>query len=108
MDMDEACHHYLHTQEQQRKLVSAVIGKVFAGKDVLLAVRRSFFDRKNEYKNSVREADRLPSALLRVMKRDDIGEVDYMDDQVAINTINRCLKNARQIIEAVRDGRFPE
>jgi hypothetical protein len=31
-----------------------------------------------------------------------------MDDQVAINTINRYLKNAREIIEAVRVGRFPE
>jgi hypothetical protein len=31
-----------------------------------------------------------------------------MDDQVAINTINRYLKNARAIIEAVRNGKFPQ
>jgi hypothetical protein len=36
------------------------------------------------------------------------SNVDYMDDPVAINTINRYLKNAREIIDAVRDGKFPE
>jgi hypothetical protein len=99
---------YLHTYDQQRKLVETAVGKAVTAKDVLAAVRRFYIEREKKYKNSVRQVDRLPPALVGAMKRDDISKVDYMDDQVAINTINRYLKNARAIIDAVRVGRFPE
>jgi CRISPR/Cas system-associated protein Cas5 (RAMP superfamily) len=98
----------LHTYDQQRKLVETAVGKAVTAKDVLAAVRRFYIEREKKYKNSVRQVDRLPPALVGAMKRDDISKVDYMDDQVAINTINRYLKNARAIIDAVRVGRFPE
>lgn len=99
---------YLHTYDQQRKLVERSDGKKVTAKDVLVAVRRFYLDREQKWKKSVRKVDKLPSALVGKMNRDDLSNVDYMDDQLAINTINRYLKNARQIIEAVRNGRFPE
>ncbi len=99
---------YLHTYDQQRKLVEQADGKKVTVKDVLVAVRKFYLEREQKWKKSVRKVDKLPSALVGAMKRNDLSNVDYMDDQVAINTINRYVKNARQIIEAVRVGRFPE
>lgn len=99
---------YLHTYDQQRKLVERAEGKKVTAKAVLVAVRKFYLEREEKWKKSVRKVDKLPPALVGSMKRDDISKVDYMDDQVAINTINRYLKNAREIIEAVRVGRFPE
>ena len=52
--------------------------------------------------------DKLPPAIVGAMKRDGIDMVDYIDDQIGINTFNRYLNNVRAIIEAVRGERFPE
>lgn len=99
---------YLHTYDQQRKLEDAYGGVKVKGKDLLVAVRKFYLQREARYKNSVRQVDKLPPALVGGMNRNDLNDVDYSAEQTAINSINRYLASARSIIAAVREGRFPE
>jgi hypothetical protein len=99
---------YLHTYDQQRKLVERADGKKVTAKDVLVAVRKFYLEREEKWKKSGRKVDTIPSSIVDGMDGSNIDEAKWLDSPVAINTINRYLKNARAIIEAVKVGRFPE
>lgn len=99
---------YLHTYDQQRKHEQASGGERVKGKDLLVAVRKFYVYRSARYKNSVRKVDKLPPALATAMNVDNLNEVDVLASAVSLNAINRYLREAKNIIAAVREGRFPE
>ena len=77
-------------------------------KDLLVAVRKFYLQREQRYKNSVRAADKLPSALVTAMNRNDLNNVDVLASAVALNAANRYLREANKLIDSVRQGKFPE
>jgi hypothetical protein len=99
---------YLHTYDLQRKLEEASGGQVVKRKDLLVAVRKFYLQREQRYKNSVRAADKLPSALVTAMNRNDLNNVDVLASAVALNAVNRYLREANKLIDSVRQGKFPE
>jgi len=99
---------YLHTYDLQRKLEEASGGQPVKRKDLLVAMRRFYLQREQKYKNSVRAVDKLPSALVTAMNRNDLNEVDVLASAVALNAVNRYLREANKLIESVRQGKFPE
>jgi hypothetical protein len=99
---------YLHTYDLQRKLQEASGGQPVKRKDLLVAVRKFYLQREQKYKNSVRAVDKLPSALITAMNRNDLNDVDVLASAVALNAVNRYLREANKLIESVRQGKFPE
>ena len=99
---------YLHTYDLQRKLEGASGGQMVKRRDLLVAVRKFYLQREQKYKNSVRAVDKLPSALVTAMNRNDLNDVDVLASAVALNAVNRYLREANKLIESVRHGKFPK
>jgi len=99
---------YLHTYDLQRKLEGASGRQMVKRRDLLVAVRKFYLQREQKYKNSVRAVDKLPSALVTAMNRNDLNDVDVLASAVALNAVNRYLREANKLIESVRQGKFPE
>lgn len=101
---------YLHAYDLQKKLEqSNSSSQRVKGKDLLIALRKFYLDREKRYKNhSTIRVDRLPSALIAGMIREDLNEVDVLANATALNAVSRYLREAKSIIAAVSDGRFPD
>lgn len=98
---------YLHTYDQHQKIEQACGGGKVKGKDLLIALRKFYLDREKRYKNhSTIRVDRLPSALITGMIREDLNEVAVLTNSSALNAINRYLRETKRIIAAVSDGSF--
>jgi Ni,Fe-hydrogenase maturation factor len=98
---------YLHTLDQHQRLQSLSTDEKVKGRDLLVAVRKFYLDRERRYRNSVKQVDKLPAALIEGMNRENLNEVDVLANTTAINTVARYLREANKIIDAVRVGRFP-
>jgi hypothetical protein len=42
------------------------------------------------------------------MNRNDLSDVDVLASAVALNAVNRYLREANKLIDSVRQGKFPE
>jgi hypothetical protein len=109
--------HYralLRTYDEQRKLEKKNPGKKITGAELLVEVRKFYLDTEQKQFSTGRVADsfyrydKIPPAIASGMKFTNPYEIDSLDDEAAIATVKRYLRNANTIIEAVRHGRFPE
>jgi len=99
---------YIHTYDQQKKLEAKSGGQKVLGRDLLKAVRKFYIDREKRYRNNAWPVDRLPSSLATNINRDDLNDIDPIHSATSINAVSRYLREANKIIEAVRQGRFPD
>ena len=99
---------YLHTYDRHRELVLKNDGKRVTNKETLIAVRKFYIARYEKYKNRNWQADNLPSPLYTAMNMDNLDDVHVLDSTTAISSIARYLREAEKIIEAVKNGKFPE
>ncbi len=99
---------YLHTYDRHRELVLKNDGKRVTNKETLIAVRKFYIARYEKYKNRNWQADNLPSPLHTAINYDNLDDVHVLDNTNSIGTIARYLRSANQIIQAVKNGKFPE
>ena len=99
---------YLHTYDRHRELVLKNDGKRVTNKETLIAVRKFYIARYEKYKNRNWQADNLPTPLYTAMNMDNLDDVHVLDSTTAISAIARYLREANLIIEAVKNGKFPE
>jgi hypothetical protein len=99
---------YLHTYDRHRELVLKNDGKKVTNKETLIAVRKFYIARFQKYKNRKWKADNLPSALQTAINLDNLDDVDVLATTSAIGAIARNLRAAKSIIDAVKNGKFPE
>jgi hypothetical protein len=99
---------YLHTYDRHRELVLKNDGKRVTNKETLIAVRKFYITRYEKYKNRNWQADNLPSPLHTAINYDNLDDVHVLDNTNSIGTIARYLRSANEIIEAVKNGKFPE
>ena len=99
---------YLHTYDRHRELVLKSDGKRVTNKETLIAVRKFYIARYEKYKNRNWQADNLPSPLHTAINYDNLDDVHVLDNTNSIGTIARYLRSANQIIQAVKNGKFPE
>lgn len=99
---------YLHTYDRHRELVLKSDGKRVTNKETLIAVRKFYIARFQKYKNRNWKADNLPSALQTAINLDNLDDVDVLATTSAIGAIARNLREANSIINAVKNGKFPE
>jgi hypothetical protein len=99
---------YLHTYDRHRELVLKNHGKKVTNKETLIAVRKFYIARFQKYKNRKWKADNLPSSLQSAINLDNLDDVDVLATTNAIAAIARNLRAANQIIDAVKNGKFPE
>jgi hypothetical protein len=99
---------YLHTYDRHRELVLKNDGKKVTNKETLIAVRKFYIARYEKYKNRNWQADNLPTPLYTAMNMNNLDDVHVLDSTTAISAIARYLREAEKIIEAVKNGKFPE
>lgn len=98
---------YLHTYDEQLKLVAKSDGQRMTARELLKAVRKFYIKHEQRYKNNVWATDKMPMALSADMDRNNPYDIDPIHSATAINAVNRYLREANKIIDAVREGRFP-
>lgn len=99
---------YLNTYDEQKKLEDQSGGKRVTANQLILAVIKLYKDREQRHKNTKRKFDKLPPSLILKMKDHAPNEIDVLASNVPLNAIKRYLREANKIIEAVKQGRFPE
>jgi hypothetical protein len=99
---------YLHTYDRHRELVLKNNGKKVTNKETLIAVRKFYIARYEKYKNRNWQADNLPTPLYTAMNMNNLDDVHVLDSTTAISAIARYLREAEKIVEAVKNGKFPE
>lgn len=98
---------YLHTYDEQLKLVSKSDGQKVTARELLKAVRKFYIKHEQRYKNNVWATDKMPMALTADMDRNNPYDIDPIHSATAINAMNRYSREAKKIIDAVREGQFP-
>ncbi len=99
---------YLHTFDQNKKLLEITNGQKPTSRELLKSVRKFYLEREKRYKNNLWKVDKLPSPLAMDLNRSDLDKINVLDSATAINAVSRYLRKANEIIDAVRQGRFPE
>lgn len=99
---------YLHTYDEQLKLVAKSDGQKVTARELLKAVRKFYIKHEQRYKNNVWATDKMPMALSADMDRNSPYDIDPIHSATAMNAVNRYLREANKIVEAVREGRFPD
>jgi hypothetical protein len=99
---------YLHTYDEQLKLVAKSDGQKVTARELLKAVRKFYIKHEQRYKNNVWATDKMPMALSADMDRNNPYDIDPIHSATAINAVNRYLREAKNIIDAVCEGRFPD
>jgi hypothetical protein len=104
----------LHTYDQQKKLEEKYPDRKITGIELLKKVRRFYIETEKKKgdtgktADSVWRVDSIPPALITGMDHENPYEIDLIDNEGTIAAVKRYLRNANKIIEAVREGRFPE
>ncbi len=98
---------YLHTYDEQLKLVAKSDGQRITARELLKAVRKFYIKHEQRYKNNMWATDKMPMALSADMDRNNPYNIDPIHSATAINAVNRYLREANKILLAVKDGRFP-
>lgn len=99
---------YIHTYDEYQKLVAKSDGKKVTARELLVAVRKFYIKHEQRHKNNVWATDKMPMALIADMDRENPVVIDPIHSATAINAVNRYLREANKIIDAVREGRFPD
>lgn len=109
--------HYraiLRTYDEQKKLEKKYPDKKVTGVDLLKEVRKFYLETEQKQFSTGRVADsfwrydKIPPALTSGMNFNRPYDIDLIDDQAAIAAVKRYLRNSSNVINAVREGRFPE
>lgn len=98
---------YLHTYDEHLKLVAKSDGQKVTARELLKAVRKFYIKHEERYKNNVWSTDKMPMALSADMDRNNPYDIDPIHSATAINAVNRYLREAIKIINAVGIGKFP-
>lgn len=99
---------YIHTYDEHQKLVAKSDGQRVTARELLVAVRKFYIKHEQRYGNNLWAADKMPSALMADFDKKNPDYSDPIYSATAINAVNRYLREANKLIEAVREGRFPD
>lgn len=99
---------YLHTYDEQLKLVAKSDGEKVTARELLKAVRKFYIKHEQRHKNNKWKTDKMPMALIADMDRNNTDLIDPIFTATAINAVNRYLREANKLIESVREGKFPD
>lgn len=99
---------YLHTYDQQKKLEAKLPNGKVTKRELLIALRKFYLNHELRYKNNNFKVDRVPAALMEGFDRNDPDKYDVQHSKQATANVARYLKEAQNIIAAVKLGRFPK
>lgn len=99
---------YIHTYDEHQKLVAKSDGQKVTARELLVAVRKFYIKHEQRYAKNLWAADKMPSALIADFDKKNPDYSDPIHSATAINAVNRYLREANKLIEAVREGRFPD